>query len=360
MISLLAFRNLAQRPVALAAAARRLRDRRERDDRAALGRRGARRAGARPAARRRRRDHRAARGRRPRGAAHGRARRAVLLDPQRAFRTAAAARRTPPRDVRPCRRAADRREAALPPSPPTGASSRCARAARCRRRRRPSGAPCRSRAGAWRDDDGDRRWSRPTLAELRHDIDHFHTAARRTRTPRLVGGVALLQRALRGSHAVGVRLVHRRRRRRGARERAVGRAGARHDCTCRARARAAATARRSAATPYASRRSDADLTIGTSTVRVLPNGDYAVHAEARAERGGEPIVVDLVVAPAAAGVLPGRDARERRLRVRLRRRRAARRRDRLDLRGRGRRAALRAIRRGAGVPRSQLGRVAAA
>lgn len=35
------------------------------------------------------------------------------------------------------------------------------------------GAPALA-AGAWDDDDGDRRWMRPTLAELRHDIDHFH------------------------------------------------------------------------------------------------------------------------------------------------------------------------------------------
>jgi hypothetical protein len=30
------------------------------------------------------------------------------------------------------------------------------------------------RAGTWNDDDGDRRWVHPSLAELRHDIDHFH------------------------------------------------------------------------------------------------------------------------------------------------------------------------------------------
>ena len=30
------------------------------------------------------------------------------------------------------------------------------------------------RSGAWDDDDGDRRWIAPTLAELRHDIDRFH------------------------------------------------------------------------------------------------------------------------------------------------------------------------------------------
>lgn len=29
-------------------------------------------------------------------------------------------------------------------------------------------------AGAWRDDEFDRRWHRPTAAELRADIDHFH------------------------------------------------------------------------------------------------------------------------------------------------------------------------------------------
>jgi len=29
-------------------------------------------------------------------------------------------------------------------------------------------------AGRWADDDGDRRWVRPTAAELEADIDHFH------------------------------------------------------------------------------------------------------------------------------------------------------------------------------------------
>ena len=29
-------------------------------------------------------------------------------------------------------------------------------------------------AGTWEDDDGDRRWIAPTMAELRHEIDHFH------------------------------------------------------------------------------------------------------------------------------------------------------------------------------------------
>ena len=34
--------------------------------------------------------------------------------------------------------------------------------------------PLNLRAGKWTDDEGDRRWTQPTLAELRHDIDHFH------------------------------------------------------------------------------------------------------------------------------------------------------------------------------------------
>jgi hypothetical protein len=34
--------------------------------------------------------------------------------------------------------------------------------------------PASLRAGAWTDDEGDRRWVHPSLAELRHDIDHFH------------------------------------------------------------------------------------------------------------------------------------------------------------------------------------------
>src|SRR5215210_6730089 len=29
-------------------------------------------------------------------------------------------------------------------------------------------------AGKWENDDGDRRWVTPVLAELRHEIDHFH------------------------------------------------------------------------------------------------------------------------------------------------------------------------------------------
>jgi hypothetical protein len=36
------------------------------------------------------------------------------------------------------------------------------------------GAPALLSAGAWENDDGDRRWVRPTRQELHHDADHFH------------------------------------------------------------------------------------------------------------------------------------------------------------------------------------------
>jgi hypothetical protein len=51
---------------------------------------------------------------------------------------------------------------------------------------------------------------------------------------------------------------------------------------------------------------DADLRVGPSSVRVLPDGRYAVRAIARAEDGsGATVEVDLVVAPAPRAYFPG-------------------------------------------------------
>ena len=50
---------------------------------------------------------------------------------------------------------------------------------------------------------------------------------------------------------------------------------------------------------------DADLTIGGSTVRVLPDGRYAVHAAAPAEDGAGAVTVDLVVTPQPRAYFPG-------------------------------------------------------
>lgn len=162
-------------------------------------------------------------------------------------------------------------------------------------------------AGAWDDDDGDRRWMRPTDAELRHAIDHFHLppadlanreswaewhyfnvlSADRKRwafvtlmvagdvgrtdsagTPRWGGGVLVT------THAEG-----------------------------------GASRRFSARVPADSVRvstSDADLRVGDWSVRVLPDGRYAVRASAAAEDGrGDAVDVDLVVAPAPRAYFPG-------------------------------------------------------
>ncbi len=45
------------------------------------------------------------------------------------------------------------------------------------------GAPAPLAAGTWIDDDGDRRWANPSLAELRHDTDHFHLLPAGAATP---------------------------------------------------------------------------------------------------------------------------------------------------------------------------------
>jgi hypothetical protein len=50
---------------------------------------------------------------------------------------------------------------------------------------------------------------------------------------------------------------------------------------------------------------DADLTVGSSSVRVLPDGRYAVRALAPAEDGRDTIDVALTVAPAAGAYFPG-------------------------------------------------------
>jgi hypothetical protein len=154
--------------------------------------------------------------------------------------------------------------------------------------------------GAWTDDAGDQRWAAPTSAELRHSIDHFHVPGAAMAHPEswgewhyfnvlsndatrwaflsfIVGG------DVRGERWGGQVLVTLHERGRAPR-RFVARVP-------RERVRFSTL--------------DADLTIGDNTVRVLPDGRYAVHATARAERGGAPLTVDLVVSPASRVEFPG-------------------------------------------------------
>lgn len=155
-------------------------------------------------------------------------------------------------------------------------------------------------AGAWEDDDGDRRWVAPTPAELRHDIDHFHLpprgmvarenwgewhyfnvlsadASRWAFLSFIVGGDVT------GSEWGGQVLVTLHER---------GRAPRRFSAMVpRERVR------------FSTR--DADLTVGPGSVRVLDDGRYAVRATVREEGIGAPLAVDLVVSPAPRVDFPG-------------------------------------------------------
>ena len=157
-------------------------------------------------------------------------------------------------------------------------------------------------AGAWGDDDGDRRWTSPTAAELRHDIDRFH------RPP---GGLASP-----GSwgewHYFNVLSPDRTRWTfvsfivAGDISGPADRWGGQVLVTTHEQGGAA---RRYATTVPSARvrmdTADADLRIGEDGVTVLPDGRYAVRARAREEGGRGTVSVELVVSPAAGAYFPG-------------------------------------------------------
>jgi hypothetical protein len=158
-------------------------------------------------------------------------------------------------------------------------------------------------AGAWADDAGDRRWLRPSPAELRHDLDHFH------HTP---PGVADADRW--GEwHYFNVLSADRRRW--AFVTLAVGgdvpngEWGGRILVTTHGDD---APDRRFALDVPAARvrlsTSDADLRLGDASVTVLPDGRYRVVAAAPAvDGGGGSASVDIVVTPAPRAYFPGVD-----------------------------------------------------
>ena len=154
-------------------------------------------------------------------------------------------------------------------------------------------------SGAWNDDDRDRRWLSPTPAELRHDVDHFHMPPAELALGRswgewhyfnvlsddgrrwaflsfIIGG------DVRGDAWGGQVLI------------------TTHEQGGRVRRFAATFPRESVRFSTTS----ADLRIGTSSVTVLPDGRYAVHAVAR-EEGGGTLTADLTVSPAPGAYFPG-------------------------------------------------------
>ena len=154
------------------------------------------------------------------------------------------------------------------------------------------------KAGDWSDDAGDRRWSQPTMAELRHDIDHFHTppdsASNRDTWAEwhyfnvlspdkkrwafisfIVGGDVTSDK-WGGSIAVTLREEEK--------------ASRKYEAIVPRQKVGFST-------------SEADLRIGESSVTVLPDGDYRVIAFAKGREG--PLKVDLVVHPAQRAYFPG-------------------------------------------------------
>ncbi len=154
--------------------------------------------------------------------------------------------------------------------------------------------------GVWDDDALDRRWLAPTPAELRHDIDRFHMppadlpradswgewhyfnvlsadGRRWAFVSLIVGG------DVRGDEWGGQVLVTTHEQGGGSRRFSA--------IVPRDRVRFSTT--------------DADLTIGSSTVTVLPDGRYSVHAVAREVGGSATLTADLIVSPAAGAYFPG-------------------------------------------------------
>lgn len=162
-------------------------------------------------------------------------------------------------------------------------------------------------AGAWRDDDGDRRWAEPTPAELRHAIDRFHLPPANIARPDSWAEWHYFnvlsddrQRWAFVTLMVGGRIGQ---------PDSAGRPRWGGQVLVTTHAQGAPARRFSTRVGPADVRfstADADLRVGASRVTVLPDGRYAVRAAAVAEDGsGERVTVNLVVAPAPRAYFPG-------------------------------------------------------
>jgi hypothetical protein len=155
-------------------------------------------------------------------------------------------------------------------------------------------------SGSWDDDDLDRRWRDPTLAELRDDIDRFHLPPASVHNDSTWGEWHYFnvvsndhRRWAYVSLIVGGRVPH----------------GPWAGQVLVTLHQQGGSSQRFVSAVPANRVSfsttHADLTIGESSVRVLPDGRYAVHALAREEGGSRTVTVDLTVAPTPGAYFPG-------------------------------------------------------
>ena len=157
-------------------------------------------------------------------------------------------------------------------------------------------------SGVWADDSLDRRWRSPTMAELRHEIDHFHLPpAQATNDPSWAewhyfniispdrqqwAFVSFIVAGEVGSSS--------------------GKWGGQVLVTLHEQGKAV----RSFTTPVPSSAvrfstEDADLRVGDSRVDVLADGRYRVHAVARERGRGAPLTLDLEVSPSPGAYFPG-------------------------------------------------------
>jgi len=155
-------------------------------------------------------------------------------------------------------------------------------------------------SGRWNDDDLDRRWRDPSAAELRDEIDHFHLPPANARNDTTWGEWHYFN-VLSSDHKqwvyvsliVGGRIPD-------------GSWGGQVLVTLHQqgrRSRRFVTAVPSTQVQLSLER--ADLTIGESTVRLLSDGRYAVHARAREEGSAAIAEVNLTVTPTPGAYFPG-------------------------------------------------------
>ena len=156
--------------------------------------------------------------------------------------------------------------------------------------------------GAWGDDDGDRRWLRPTEAELLHDIDHFHVPptdlAATTRATWAEWHYFNIVSADRRRWAFVTLLI--------GGNVPDGQWGGQVLVTLREQGRSErrfVTAVPSPAVHFST--TGANLDVGHSSVRVLDDGRYTVKAVAREVGGSATATVDLVVTPTPRAYFPG-------------------------------------------------------
>jgi hypothetical protein len=155
-------------------------------------------------------------------------------------------------------------------------------------------------AGRWDDDSLDQRWRDPTPWELRHEIDHFHMPPPRARDDPTWAEwhyfnvlSADRKRWTFVSFIVGGEVPD-------------GRWGGQVIVTTHEQGRGSrryTTLAPSQRVRFSTTR--ADLEIGESSVRVMPDGRYAVHAVANREGGADRMTVDIVVTPTPGVYLPG-------------------------------------------------------